>query len=75
MKYTDILDGALQHCNDELFDYFAIKTLKKTFLKKIDGVAIERPQHMLMRVALEINGSNIDSVLRTYELLSKHYMG
>ena len=73
MKYADVLDGALQHCNDELFDYFAIKTLKKTFLKKIDGVVIERPQHMLMRVALEINGGDIDSVLRTYELLSKHY--
>lgn len=73
MKYADVLDDALQHCNDELFDYFAIKTLKKTFLKKIDGVTIERPQHMLMRVALEINGDDIDNVLATYELLSKHY--
>lgn len=73
MKYASILDGAIQHSNDDLFDYFAIKTLKKTFLKKIGGNIVERPQHMLMRVALEINRDDIDGVLRTYELLSEHY--
>ena len=34
---------------------------------------IERPQHLYMRVAVGIHKDDIDSVLKTYELISQHY--
>jgi hypothetical protein len=70
MAHKDVLDGAVLHDRDFEFDYFGFKTLEKSYLLKIDGEIAERPQHMLMRVAVGIHMEDIDSVLETYNLLS-----
>lgn len=73
MKHKDILDAALIHDRDFDFDYFGFKTLEKSYLLKIDGSIVERPQHMLMRVAVGIHMEDIPRVLETYSLLSQRY--
>eukprot|EP00667_Euglena_gracilis_P003240 EG_transcript_3250 len=72
------IDGAIVWDRDLQFDYFAVKTLENSYLLKIDTASgerrgVERPQHMLMRVALGIWGDNIAKVLETYEHLSQGY--
>ena len=58
---------------DYVFDYFGFKTLEKTYLMRINGKVVERPQHMWMRVSLGIHGKNIESALRTYDLMSQKF--
>lgn len=72
-KYKDQLDGAVEHERDFSFDYFGFKTLEKSYLLKMHGEIVERPQLMLMRVAVGIHGEDIDSVIETYNLLSMRY--
>ena len=58
-----------------LFYYysFGFKTLERSYLLRINGRVAERPQHMIMRVAVGIHGANIDRVLETYNLMSERY--
>ena len=67
-------DSAIIHDRDFNFEYFGFKTLEKSYLLKMHGMAAESPQHMYMRVAAGIWGSDIKSALKTYELLSTHMM-
>lgn len=73
MTNKDVLDGAIIHDRDFEFDYFGFKTLEKSYLLKINGQIAERPQHMLMRVAVGIHMDDIDRVIETYNLLSQRY--
>lgn len=72
-KHAAILDGAVNYDRDYEYDYFGLKTLERSYLTRIGGVVVERPQHLLMRVAVGIHYDDIDSVLKTYELLSQKY--
>lgn len=54
-------------------NYFGFKTLERSYLLRIDGKVAERPQHMLMRVAVGIHGSDIERVLQSYNLMSERY--
>ncbi|MGB0880236.1 MAG: ribonucleoside-diphosphate reductase subunit alpha, partial [Polaribacter sp.] len=54
-------------------DYFGFKTLERSYLLKLNGKIAERPQHMLMRVAIGIHKNDIDEAIATYELMSKKY--
>ncbi len=65
-----LLDEAVDYGRDMGYDYFGFKTLEKSYLLRIDGRIVERPQHMLMRVAVGIHKRDMTSVLRTYEGLS-----
>lgn len=67
------LNSSLVYSRDYLFDYFGFKTLEKAYLMKVNGVVVERPQHMFLRVALGIHGRDIKEALQTYELMSKKY--
>lgn len=58
---------------DYVFDYFGFKTLEKTYLMRINGKVVERPQHMWMRVSLGIHGKDIESAFYTYDLMSQKY--
>ena len=69
----ETLDAALRYERDYEYDYFGFKTLERSYLLKVDGQIVERPQHMLMRVAVGIHKSDIQSALETYELLSQGY--
>mmetsp|Transcript_5554 Transcript_5554/g.8064 ORF Transcript_5554/g.8064 Transcript_5554/m.8064 type:complete len:813 (+) Transcript_5554:187-2625(+) len=72
-RHKDTLDAALIHDRDFEFDYFGFKTLEKSYLLKVHGEIVERPQHMLMRVAVGIHMDDIPRVLETYDLLSQKY--
>ena len=68
-----IIDAAIVHERDFLFDYFGFKTLEKQYLlKDSEGKVVERPQYMYMRVALALWGHlpTLDRAFETYELLS-----
>ena len=70
-KNKQLIDNKLIYNNDYLFDYFGIKTLKNSYLIKIDGKVVETPQHLFMRVAIGIHGDDFDRVFETYNMLSK----
>jgi ribonucleoside-diphosphate reductase alpha chain len=72
-KYASLLDSTIIYDRDFGYDYFGFKTLEKSYLLKIDGKVAERPQHMLMRVAVGIHGEDIERVVETYNLLSERW--
>ncbi len=72
-KHRDRLDSAIIYDRDYAFDYFGFKTLERSYLLKMYGRAVERPQHLLMRTAIGIHGDDIDSVLETYHLMSEKW--
>lgn len=65
------LDSTIIYNRDFNYDYFGFKTLERSYLLKINGQIVERPQHMLMRVAIGIHQEDIDEAIETYELMSK----
>jgi len=67
------LDEAILYDRDFGYDYFGFKTLERSYLMKIDGKVVERPQHLLMRVAVGIHGEDIPAVIETYNLLSEKW--
>jgi ribonucleoside-diphosphate reductase alpha subunit len=73
MANKDVLDSHVLHDRDFQFDYFGFKTLEKSYLLKLHGKISERPQQMLMRVAVGIHLDDIPRVLETYDLLSNKY--
>ena len=70
MEHKEAIQEALAYTRDMNYDYFGYKTLEKSYLLKCHGKISERPQGMLMRVALGIHGDDIKSAVRTYNLMS-----
>ena len=70
MKNKDRLDAALDYKRDWDYDLFGYKTLEKSYLLKVKGTVVERPQHMIMRVAVGIHKDDIESAIETYDLIS-----
>ena len=68
-----MLDSMIIYNRDFNYDYFGFKTLERSYLLKINGKIVERPQHMLMRVSIGIHLDDLDSVKETYELMSKKF--
>ncbi len=68
---ASLLDEKMEYSRDYNYNYFGFKTLCRMYLHKINGKIVERPQHMLMRVAVCIHLGNIDKVFETYEEMSK----
>ena len=69
-KHKERLNAAIDYSRDLDYDYFGYKTLEKSYLLKVQGATVERPQQMIMRVALGIHLNDIDSVIETYDLIS-----
>ena len=67
------LDDAIIYDRDFSYDYFGFKTLERSYLMKVDGKVVERPQHLLMRVAVGIHGEDIPAAIETYHLLSEKW--
>ena len=67
------LDTAITYERDYEYDYFGFKTLERSYLLKLNGKAVERPQHMLMRVAIGIHYDNVPAAIQTYHLLSEKW--
>ena len=78
-KNKNTINFAIDYKRDYLFDYFGYKTLEKSYLQKVlnketDKMQVmERPQHLYMRVAIGIHKDDIESVIKTYDLISQHY--
>ncbi|MGB3618649.1 MAG: ribonucleoside-diphosphate reductase subunit alpha, partial [Catalinimonas sp.] len=72
-KNAALLDSTIIYDRDFGYDYFGFKTLERSYLFKLDGKVVERPQHMLMRVAVGIHMDDLDSVVKTYHLLSEKW--
>ncbi|MEN8789349.1 MAG: ribonucleoside-diphosphate reductase subunit alpha [Flavobacteriaceae bacterium] len=72
-KNAEMLDSTIIYNRDFGYDYFGFKTLERSYLLKLNGKIAERPQHMLMRVAIGIHLDDLDAAIETYELMSKKY--
>ncbi len=72
-KNRDFLDSTIIYDRDFGYDYFGFKTLEKSYLLKINGGIAERPQHMIMRVAIGIHKADIESAIETYNLMSERW--
>lgn len=70
---AETLDAAIDHQADYSYDYFGFKTLEKSYLLRKNGKVVERPQYLLMRVAVGIHKENLEKVLETYRLLAEKY--
>ena len=73
VEHAKKIDSSIVYNRDFSFSYFGFKTLERSYLLKIDGKCVERPQHMYMRVAIGIHGEDIDSAIETYNYLSERY--
>ena len=73
MANKETLDNYIDYNRDFNYDYFGFKTLERSYLLKLNGEVAERPQHMLMRVAVGIHHGSIEKALETYDLMSQGY--
>jgi len=73
IENAERLDSTIIYSRDFNYDYFGFKTLERSYLLRINGKIVERPQHMLMRVSVGIHPDNIDAAIETYELMSKKF--
>jgi len=73
MRHANELNSAIVYDKDFNYNYFGFKTLERSYLLRIDGKVAERPQHMIMRVAVGIHGDNVEKVIETYSLMSSKY--
>src|SRR6187549_2566037 len=72
-RNADQLDSAIIYDRDFTFDYFGFKTLERSYLLRMSGKVVERPQHMLMRASVGIHGEDITSAVETYHLMSEKW--
>lgn len=73
LKFQDKIEAAINYSRDFNYDFFGFRTLQKSYLCTINGKPIERPQHMLMRVALGVNNDDWEAVLDSYHWMSQLY--
>lgn len=71
MDNKDLLDSSIIYDRDFKYDYFGFKTLTRSYLMKLNGDIVERPQQMLMRVSIGIHKGDIQSAIKTYNLMSE----
>ena len=67
------MDYEIIYDRDFDYDYFGFKTLERSYLLKLGGKVVERPQHMLMRVSVGIHKEDIESAIKTYHLMSQRW--
>ncbi|ORX38500.1 putative ribonucleoside-diphosphate reductase large chain [Kockovaella imperatae] len=73
MANKERLDSVIIYDRDFAYNYFGFKTLERSYLLRINGKIVERPQHMIMRVAVGIHGADVDRAIETYNLMSERY--
>jgi ribonucleoside-diphosphate reductase alpha chain len=72
-KHAALLDDTIDYERDYGYDFFGFKTLERSYLLRIDGMVVERPQHMLMRTAIGIHQEDIEAAIETYHLMSEKW--
>ncbi|KZM20106.1 Ribonucleoside-diphosphate reductase [Ascochyta rabiei] len=71
--HADELNSAIVYDRDFNYQFFGFKTLERSYLLRINGKVAERPQHMLMRVAVGIHMEDIEKAIETYDYMSQKY--
>ena len=71
MANKEVLDSSIIYDRDFRYDYFGFKTLTRSYLMRLNGKIAERPQQMLMRVAVGIHKDDIQAAIKTYNLMSE----
>ena len=71
MNNKELLDSSIIYDRDFRYDYFGFKTLTRSYLMRLNGKIAERPQQMLMRVAVGIHKEDVQSAIKTYNLMSE----
>lgn len=72
-EHADELNSAIVYDRDFNYNYFGFKTLERSYLLRVNGKVAERPQHLIMRVAVGIHGNDIERVIESYNLMSQRY--
>lgn len=72
-QYFAEYEAMIDYSRDFMFDYFGFKTLEKSYLLRKNGKLVERPQHLWMRVAIQLHEKNFHRVKETYDALSQGY--
>jgi ribonucleoside-diphosphate reductase alpha chain len=72
-NHANTYQSMIDYSRDNMFDYFGFKTLEKGYLLRRDGHITERPQHMWMRVAIQLHRNDYKHVKETYDALSQGY--
>ena len=67
----EVFDSSIIYDRDFRYDYFGFKTLSRSYLRRLNGKIAERPQQMLMRVAIGIHKHDVASAIKTYNLMSE----
>lgn len=67
----ELLDSTIVYDRDFKYDFFGFKNLCRSYLLQLNGEIAERPQQMLMRVAVGIHKRDLASVIQTYNMLSE----
>ena len=70
-EYKDVIDNVIDYQRDYDIDFFGFKTLEKSYLLKINGKIVERPQDLFMRVSLCVHRNDIYQAFKMYHSLSK----
>jgi ribonucleoside-diphosphate reductase alpha chain len=73
MANAHTLDSSIIYDRDFGYDYFGFKTLERSYLLKMNNRVAERPQHMIMRVAVGIHKNDIEAAIRTYNMMSERW--
>ncbi|MEN9699234.1 MAG: hypothetical protein RLZZ301_432 [Bacteroidota bacterium] len=71
IENKEVLDSSIIYDRDFRYDYFGFKTLTRSYLMRLNNKIAERPQQMLMRVAIGIHKEDIASAIKTYNLMSE----
>ena len=61
------IESVIDTNRDYLIDFFGFKTLERAYLMKSNGVIVERPQYMWMRVAIGIHREDLDNANKTFQ--------
>ena len=73
MEHKNKINATLDYEKDFNYDYFGFKTLERSYLMRINDKIVERPQHLLMRVALSIHKDDVKEAIKSYKLMSEGY--
>ena len=73
VENSEAIQAKLDFKRDFDYDFFGFKTLERSYLLKVDGIIVERPQHMLMRVSIGIHGEDLEKAFETYDLMSNRW--
>ncbi len=73
LENREAIERAIDFERDYSYDYFGFKTLERSYLLRVNGQIVERPQHMLMRVSIGIHPGDLKSAIKTYNLMSEKW--